>query len=97
MNATVEVPNLINTGSSLLGEALVRICVMFASYLKQVCFLTMLTRHIADNLDSERGQLSPNTIILCGTGCPKYKLCSLKLFQTIVHGVKTTKRKNAFR
>lgn len=54
MNATVEVPTLMHTGISLLGEALVRICVMFASYLKQVCALTMLTRHIADNLDSEK-------------------------------------------
>lgn len=71
MNAIVEVSTLMNTGSSSLGEALVRICVMFASYLKQVCALTVLTRHIADNLDSEKCQLSPNTIILCGTGCPK--------------------------
>jgi len=54
MNSKVEVPTLMKTESSLLGEALVRICVMFASYLKQVCALTMLTRHIADNLDSEK-------------------------------------------
>jgi hypothetical protein len=89
MNATVEVPTMMNTGSSLLGEALARICLMFASYLKQVCVLTILTRHVLDNLDTERCQLSPNTIILRGIGFLKYKLCSLKLFQTTVHDVKS--------